>query len=151
MRGSPYCTHNRLKRVFPWSVCTLVGRKNLYHRAKINSIYFTVWFRVIKLQEFLLSCCVLLELKIFQKLKEQISPFRHMLIYSEVCLIGHRYYSVKKVRLLNSSALSSAVCYWTQMFFCEKYVHSYKYCCLLGETDQTYASKSEKMEAPSII
>ena len=48
-----------------------------------------------------------------------------MLIYSEVCLIGHRYYSVKKVRLLNSSALSSAVCYWTQMFFCEKYVHSY--------------------------
>ena len=88
---------------------------------------------------------------ISEHLKEQISPFRHMLIYSEVCLIGHRYYSVKKVRLLNSSALSSAVCYWTQMFFCEKYVHSYKFCCLLGETDQTYTSKSEKMEAPSII
>ena len=48
-----------------------------------------------------------------------------MLIYSEVCLIGHRCYSVKKVRLLNYSAFSSAVCYWTQMFFCEKYVHSY--------------------------
>ena len=100
MRGRPYCTHNRLKRVFPWSVCTLCREEKSH--AQSNCEYYPPsqcglsW----KLQEFLQVMCSLLELKSFRILKE-LFALPKTCLYSEMCLIGHRCFSVKKVHTLS--------------------------------------------------
>ena len=86
LRGSPYCTHNRLKRGFPWFVCTFVGRKNLIHKVILQNIFtFTCSCFSVKLQASSWNCCSFFRNRNFQNPKifqNYYSPFwKHAYIF----------------------------------------------------------------------
>ena len=71
-----------------------------------------------------------------------------VLIYSEVYLIGHRFYSVKKVRLLN--VLQFVLFFIGHRCFSVKQVRVFDKTavCLFENSSPNVTSESEKMEAP---
>ena len=102
-----------------------VGRKNLSHRASANIIH-------LHSVDCPGSCkssfkwCSLLELKKFPSTKRTIFALPNMLIYSEMCLIGHRWFSVKKVRTLSPEW--AANCSTDNIAFClRKFIRSNVY------------------------
>ena len=78
-----------------------VGRKNLSHRAIVNIIHLHSVDCPRSCKSFFKWCVVCWNWKVSEHFKNYLCPTKNMLIYSEMCLIGHTCFSVKKVPTLS--------------------------------------------------
>ena len=78
-----------------------VGRKNLSRSAIVNIIHLHSVDCPGGCKSSFKWCVVCWNWKVSEHLKNYLCPTENMLIYSEMCLIGHRCFSVKKVRTLS--------------------------------------------------
>ena len=123
--AAPTCTHNRLKRVLPWSVCTSreEGKSHPQSNFSKNIHLVTLWlsFSWCKLGFLLRQILWILETESISSNAKEFCGIifalsKYMLQCSETIWIGHSCFSVNKYACSQSSESFD----WSQLVFCDK-------------------------------
>ena len=95
MRGSPYCTHNHLKRGFPWSVCTMCREEKSQPQIEHKQYLPLSVVSSRTIQEFLQSVYLLELEKFSEHLRNYSFTSATCLYILKYFLIGYMCFSVK--------------------------------------------------------